>query len=187
MALLLGRENAKKTSWNTIFHRVPFMLSPTIAHSRPLNLNIDEPRWYVPQTKRNCPKDAPIWDTLGVRPIMGAELPCCSRQKVMLLKSYECSLAFPHWKLAYRTISSIVQLQAGILSPSYFKKIKEPGVFMKEQVKNHRFSGWLFIFPIFENHGYTAELNLSFENCNLSISRITLITARGLLRFLIIP
>ncbi len=95
-------------------------------------------------------------------------------------KSYECSLTFPHWKLAYRTISSIVQLQAGILSPSYFKKnLKNLGFFMKEQVKNHPFLGWLFIFPIFENHGYTAELNLSFENCNLSISRITLITASG--------
>jgi hypothetical protein len=52
----------------------------TIPHSPPLNVNIDEPRWYVPQTKRNCPKSAPIWDTLGVRSIMGAGLPCCSRQ-----------------------------------------------------------------------------------------------------------
>ncbi len=64
-------------------------------------------------------------------------------------------------------------------SQLFQKKLKNLGFFMKEQVKNHPFSGWLFIFPIFQNHGYTAELNLSFENCNLSISRITLITARG--------
>jgi len=97
----------------------------------------------------------------------------------MLQKKLWMHLTFPHWKLAYRTISSIVQLQAGILSPSYFKEIKEPGVFHETTGKEPPIFWLVIYFSNFWESWLYSRIEFIIWELQFINLQITLITARG--------